>query len=549
VLLLAAAIPSVARADYTSDLSKINDVGNKTAVKSELTDWGWQSTLSDSAVGGLTEAETASGVLPAFAPYVLAIPAITIGSTTVAKVADGLGLGNFIYRKWTGENYTPVTSSWTGTYSWEYLSTGPHAGAYDLLATGSPSGVSGGSHGDLYCLAGGSFNNSGVDATMHAVAGVEDPGTASGVCAATNTTRKVRTAGQMMELGHAATAADFASAAHGYAVSGAAKTALTDGDLAGTLAAFPATGPTTAQAAAVAALANGLPSAAPDCAGLTVSACQAAFAADGFTATATSSTATFTGADVTHPAETVIEQSPGAGVTSPKAGAIVLTVNPVEADMPFAIPRPFNYETYDDYIARLASLGYVGTITENDLTDETADTTVGPNGVPRLQLQLGTDTTSTTLNRSAWPTTVPRARRGVSIQVWRNPGDVPSPPPDPTDDVPNPDPGAGGGGGGSGSCSCPPLNLGPLESLNAGSQFPFGVFTWLASSYDGIGSTPLAIHLGGVDGGPGIDQELGSSEWVSTYRPRIFGVAEFLLTLLAVVAVARWGLGLGDHGE
>jgi hypothetical protein len=295
--------------------------------------------------------------------------------------------------------------------------------------------------------------------------------------------------------------------------------------------------------------------AAPNCIGLTASVCASDFAAAGFTATPSSATATFTGADVTQPAATVITQSPGAGVIADPASAITYTVNPAAADMPFTIPRPYNYETYADYVARLVALGYVGTITETDLSEDTADGTVGPGGVPRIGVKLGTDISTTTVFRSAWPTVAPQAKRSAAIQIWKNPSDVAEPAPDPTDAVPNPDPGAGGGDIPAGG-----LDFTPLTGLEPGCRFPYG-FVCYAQEVTGWFSvaavapvfdfTIPALHVGSTSFGG--DQHYDVSlDVMSTYMGWIRDLEAVVLWIGAVYLIATRLLGFnagGDPGE
>jgi hypothetical protein len=79
-----------------------------------------------------------------------------------------------------------------------------------------------------------------------------------------------------------------------------------------------------------------------------------------------------------------------------------------------------------------------------------------------------------------------------------------------------------------------------LTGLSYGTKFPFGVFTFLDnanSSFSGGGDgTPVDFHLSVL----GTDEEidLRSSEWEDTYRPIVFPILEFLMTLAGVVWLA-----------
>jgi hypothetical protein len=238
---------------------------------------------------------------------------------------------------------------------------------------------------------------------------------------------------------------------------------------------------------------------APNCAGLTSSACVAAFSSAGFTATPTVSTASFSGADVAKPPLTVITQSPGALVAADPASTITITVNPADTDMPFAIPRPLVGETYADYISRLQSLGYIGAITYVDLDDTSGDLDLGPSGVPRVGIQIGTNTTTVQVITKSWPIPNPKIKAGSGITVYRNPTDFPAVTPEPTPaDPANPppyEPGSGTPGGGvGGNCGpvVPGVNLNPFTSIDFGGKFPFGIFGWIGDALSPIVAAPSA---------------------------------------------------------
>jgi hypothetical protein len=228
----------------------------------------------------------------------------------------------------------------------------------------------------------------------------------------------------------------------------------------------------------------------PDCVGLIVSACDAALAALGFTGTTTYTDLGLSGAVVTKPAGAVVTQASAFGSTVPTTGTLTFTRNPTT--MPVLLPQPLLNETYDDYLARLVTLGWLGVAVPLDLTDATAETQLGPSAPVRITVTTTVGTQ--TLSPLAWPATAPRINPTAGLSIARNPATVA-----PATSGPPP-PGAGGGGGGS--CSCPPLDLTPITGASVGSKFPFGLFTWVTHAigiFDVSPTTPevhFPVHLG-----------------------------------------------------
>lgn len=315
---------------------------------------------------------------------------------------------------------------------------------------------------------------------------------------------------------------------------------------------------TAAEAAAVALLrANaGLPDfSAPDCRGLSQSACVSALTALGWTGSSlnVTSTLTYSTADNTKPAAAVVTQaiSPGAGMTNGQTFSV--TVNPATAEMPMTLPKPYTYEKYADYISRLQAGGWVGTASPVVLSEADTDPCCGPDGVPKLVLQLNGTGSPQVVQTGAWPTTSPSIKRGVSITVYRNPTDAPTAPPNPSD-PPNPDP------GGVPAPIPPPVDCStcaidwtPIEAINYGNKFPFGFFTWIGNFFSSIptsGSCPnLSIGKPSALGGGTLDISFCSSTWESTWRTPVFLILEALMTLAGVVFLAQRILGFGSDDE
>lgn len=198
---------------------------------------------------------------------------------------------------------------------------------------------------------------------------------------------------------------------------------------------------------------------------------------------------------------------------------------------PFTIPTPSPSETYHDYLDRLRSLGWVGTATVGTVITDSVLT--GADGVVSVE-----DTTSS-LGPDAlpWPDnpfTVPAKDDALTIQV--NSGAAPEVAP------------------AAGDCLTCAIDWTPIEGLDVGTKFPFGVPAWVSSFFGGVtfaDSCPtLSIGKPSALGGGSIDIPFCSAEWESTYRPIVFPILEALMTLAAItfLGVKIFGMGGGDNG-
>jgi hypothetical protein len=194
---------------------------------------------------------------------------------------------------------------------------------------------------------------------------------------------------------------------------------------------------------------------------------------------------------------------------------------------PFVLPRPDLSENYNDYLDRLRADGWVGSAIIDGVESGTGLGSYGPNSITRIHLAaLGVDQ-----DPASWPLVPPvMSSNTLDVHIRINPGTAPPLP-------------------SSGACSCPPLSLTPLTTIDYGSRFPFGLPSWFAAAYTGIGSTPFTLDQ--TVSGHTFNETLGGTEWETTYRPRVFLIAEFCLTILAIVAVGKWGIGIGnnDNGD
>jgi hypothetical protein len=194
-------------------------------------------------------------------------------------------------------------------------------------------------------------------------------------------------------------------------------------------------------------------------------------------------------------------------------------------------------ETYSDYVARLTAAGYVGTVTEVDET--TAVEGYGPSAVTKV-LYTPSGSPQKVLDPLLWPSTDPNIADNQAITVRKNTTDA-----DPaTTDQP------------SGSdCSTCAINWVPIESLDVGTKFPFGVPAWVAGIFGGLtfaDSCPtLSIGKPTALGGGSIDIPFCSTEWEDTYRPIVFPILEAVMTLAAValLGVKIFGIGSGGDGD
>jgi hypothetical protein len=285
----------------------------------------------------------------------------------------------------------------------------------------------------------------------------------------------------------------------------------------------------------------------PNCVGLSQSACTAALVGLGFTGTTTYTPLDLAGADVTKPAGAVVTQASAFGSTVPKTGTLTFTANPTT--MPVLLPQPLLNETYDEYMTRLATLGYVGVATVTDLSDLAAEPQLGPRAPVRIRVQ--TTTGLKELSPLAWPATPPRIAPDAPLDVVRNPATAPlqtTPMPTPTDTPPP----AGG------------LDLSPLTSLDPGCKFPYGLFCYAKEVTEWFRVTPEApeftFHfptIGGVaiPGGGVYDVDLSSvgsgdgslDHYMSLWRD-LLSVALWVGGVW-MLASRLLGLNLGDPGE
>lgn len=151
----------------------------------------------------------------------------------------------------------------------------------------------------------------------------------------------------------------------------------------------------------------------------------------------------------------VVELSPAPGtkISVPTETKTIVTTNPDEAGMPLVVPDIGDGETYPDYITKLAP----GLNAErHNVGEGFTNPHVGPNAVLRTHPDPGTRLDPSTEH---------------DVDVDTNPADAP--------------PGAGTWS----APAIPALDLSPLSGVSIGcSNFPFGVFCWVAAGLTNWGS-------------------------------------------------------------
>jgi hypothetical protein len=183
----------------------------------------------------------------------------------------------------------------------------------------------------------------------------------------------------------------------------------------------------------------------PSCTGDSYSACKSKLEAEGFTTDRV--VLSFNGADVTKPANAVVEIAPAAGSTVDSGSEVTITTNPDTSAMPLLTPAPEAGESYASYVARLQAAGHVGTVTRVDLSETTMDPSKGPSAVTSTEPGSGT-----------------RIAPDFPVRVRVNPDTAPA---------------VSGSGGGTGNPAVHTINLAPLNVAAACDNFPFGVPCWL----------------------------------------------------------------------
>jgi hypothetical protein len=101
-------------------------------------------------------------------------------------------------------------------------------------------------------------------------------------------------------------------------------------------------------------------------------------------------------------------------------------------------------------------------------------------------------------------------------------------------------------------CNCGTVDFSPLTGLTYGTSFPFGVFAWVSDVTGGFsgGGAPISFTIADPRGDP-YTVTLSSSAWEATYRPIVFAILEFCMTLAAIwfFAFRLIGFGQGEAAD
>ena len=474
----------------------------KTAMKQRILMWA-DPGLTDDAYSGMYEAAQAGGVEAGLgAGTVLGSAALLVGgSYVVYRIADGLGLGNYVYRKLTGENM-PSNQTYTITQvQWKWIggtyARGGVTPAWEAEINCNPSNCGGTGPGTaVYCIGGSTYDSPDPKPALQPMGpnvAASVGGYGSGYCASGTQTITWATDAQIAGLDYGirvtpATQTDWNNAPSGQAVTAPGARVNTCNDtclqnaLAGVNAATPSS-QTTKQAKAVQVLAD---------AGR--------------------------GADAGSPG--IVGQS-------------------------FLLLQPLPNETYIEYYRRLVNEGYLGTYTNS--VESVALPGYGPTAITRVTFNDGYGNTQT-LDPLNWPTTNPSLSPNVAIAVRENPSTAApaptSPGTTPTGVLQVQDTSTGPGN------NVGSIDWTPIESINFGSKFPFGIPGYVNSFFSTVptGSSCPTLSIGKPSalGGGTIDIPFCSTEWETTYRSPIFLVLEALMTLAGVTWLAQKITGSGS---
>jgi len=272
----------------------------------------------------------------------------------------------------------------------------------------------------------------------------------------------------------------------------------------------------------------------PDCEGETYASCLALLEALGYVGSITTNELGIDDAVLSLGGGEVVTTNPGAGV-----GGVLLddpiTFNVNPDPLPLELAAQLVNETAAEYVARL---GFVGDPTYIAVSPEFVNPALGPSAPIRVVAPApATGTRSITVPAPGGDAPAARIPNEVTTEVtfYVNPSDMA-----PIES-----------GGGPGGCeSCPPLDMSPLTDLEWGENFPFGIFTWLGSTWEDMTGDPatcIRAPFGkpeGIGGGT-LTVALCSQAWKDTYRAPAFLVLEFVFTVALILGLARRMTGTG----
>jgi hypothetical protein len=205
----------------------------------------------------------------------------------------------------------------------------------------------------------------------------------------------------------------------------------------------------------------------PDCDGLALSQCLNELNQIGVQSARINVVQTgIAGADLTKPADAVIETAP-AGGSQVDIATVQVTVTQNPDVMPLVIPAPNPNETYQAYTTRLQQLGIQGTISDTAADDTELNPALGPDAVIQVTPAAGT-----------------RVLPSASVATVSNPDSANQP---------------GTGGGATGPPTAPALpGISLPQAPTPCNVFPFGIPCWIANQLQPLngGATAPNFQIG-----------------------------------------------------
>jgi len=498
--------------------------GQQSTIGSKILNWDTAGQVNN-VESGLFEAAELGAVEPG--PGTI-IAGIIAGSYVTYKIADGLGLGGFVYRRITGEDYqggaTQATVSVDGV-KWVNCST---AGGLPGCTTA--------------CNGGACFNQTLTAVAIWGAVAINPQPNASSRSWGTGCN------GDGLGAGAAASNAVYAAVkAMGVTINNQGTGAICTGN---GLSVVPSATQTQAvEDAILCGSPSGFKCAPADATQYAADPnhVDASGSSKATTCNATCVTNALNGMHCHSPSLQTIKEAQTCTYLAQQAGLPTVDV--------FVLEPKVN-ETYFDYVGRLRAEGWLGTLTTT--AESTAVSGYGPNSPTKVSYTDGNGVKKT-LDPLKWPATVPTISPGTAITIRFNPStasvvgtdtatDTCGTSDNPCvtqDNTTGPDEGAD-------NCSTCAIDWTPIESLDVGSKFPFGVPQWSSDFLGGVSfadSCPtLSIGKPSALGGGSIDIPFCSTEWEDTYRPIVFPILEALMTLAAItfLGIKLFGMGGGE---
>lgn len=209
------------------------------------------------------------------------------------------------------------------------------------------------------------------------------------------------------------------------------------------------------------------------------------------------------------------------------------------------VPKPLVGEDYNSYVQRLQDDGFTGSTYRVDdaawsgYPPTSAAGILAPYTVTGVSVLGGSSYMlydPTTGNRKSWPS-VPPSFCATTVEI-----DVTTVPSSSTGTGPSSSPGS--------------IDFSPLTSISYGTKFPFGIYSWIDGTLNPTTPSCTGGHLADCGnapnftitkpGGGSVFVDFSSHDWEFTYRPIVFGVIEFLMTVAAIWFLAWRVIGIGS---